>query len=244
MSGRSDLDEIKKQKELEKMENPSCRCNLVIDFDSTFVKLEALEDLASIALRDNDKKDDIVEKIKEITAMGMEGKITFPQSLNSRLKLFSSNRSHVEELVRLLKENITVSAIKNKEFFIDNSNKIYIISGGFEDFIFPIVGEYGIQRDHILANKFKFDEKGYIAGIDQERLLAQDDGKVKIVKSLNLKKPVCVVGDGWTDYEIKKQGAADLFCAFCENVSRKSVVDSADYVANNFDEVIDWIKSN
>lgn len=225
------------------MKDSSCCCNLVIDFDSTFTKLEALEDLAEIALEGNSNKEKIVEKIKKITSRGMEGKITFPQSLNSRLKLFSSNKQQLERLTQLLQENISTSVKENKKFFQNNSEKIYIISGGFEDFIFPVVKGFGIKKNHILANKFEFDEAGNIVGIDESRLLAQNDGKVKIVESLNLERPVCVVGDGWTDFEIKKQGAADLFCVFCENVRREAVVASADHVANNFYEVIDWIKS-
>jgi len=225
------------------MKELSVNCNLVIDFDSTFVKLEALEDLAKIALRESSQREMLVDEIEKITALGMEGKITFPQSLKRRLKLFSSNRQQLKQLIILLKENVSDSVLERKEFFRNNSDKIYIISGGFEDFIFPIVEEYGINFEHILANKFEFDEKGSIVGIDETRLLAQENGKVKIVRSLNLNRPVCVVGDGWTDFEIKKQGAADLFCAFCENVRRDPVVESADHVANNFEEVIKWLKS-
>ena len=218
-------------------------CSLIIDFDSTFVKLEALEDLAEIALSGNIQKDKIVEEIKKITAMGMDGKITFPQSLGRRLKLFSSRKEHISQLIRLLKENISDSVIPNKEFFQINNKKIYIISGGFEDFIYPIVRDFGITKENILANKFVFDDEGKIIGIDESRLLAQENGKVKAVRSLNLPKPICVVGDGWTDYEIKQKGSADLFCAYCENVERKAVVKTADKIAHNFDDVISWVIS-
>ena len=64
--------------------------SLVIDFDSTFIKLEALEELATVALDGNEKKNEIVDEIEKITIMGMEGKITFPESLSRRLKLFST----------------------------------------------------------------------------------------------------------------------------------------------------------
>ena len=48
-----------------------------------------------------------------------------------------------------------------------------------------------------------------------------------------------MVGDGYTDYEVKKYNAADIFIAYTENINRKSVVKNADIVANNFDKVIE-----
>lgn len=221
----------------------SCGCSLVIDFDSTFVKLEALEELAEIALQDNPQKEQIVEEIKKITDLGMEGKITFPQSLGRRLKLFSSEDRHVQLLIEKLKKNISDSVVACKDFFLENADNIYIISGGFEDFIYPVVEEYGIKKDHILANKFVFDEEGKVVGIDEDRPLAQEGGKAKAVKLMELGQPVCVVGDGWTDYEIKQAGCADIFCAFCENVKRDVVVESADHVFGSFHDVVSWANS-
>ena len=60
---------------------------LVIDFDSTFVKCEALPELAEICLCDNPQKKLIKEEVEKITDLGMEGKITFPESLKRRLAL-------------------------------------------------------------------------------------------------------------------------------------------------------------
>ena len=45
----------------------------IIDFDSTFVKSEGLEELARTALKNNPKKNQIYEKIKAITNLGLEG---------------------------------------------------------------------------------------------------------------------------------------------------------------------------
>ncbi len=46
------------------------------------------------------------------------------------------------------------------------------------------------------------------------------------------------------DFEIKKAGSADIFVAFIENVKRDVVVEKADFVAGNFDEVIELIKKH
>jgi D-3-phosphoglycerate dehydrogenase len=224
-----------------KMQERNDKNYLIIDFDSTFVKLEALDNLADLALEGNQQRQKVIQQVKATTKLGMEGKITFPQSLSRRLRLFSANKQHIKRLIEKLGENISDSAIKNKKFFKDNSEIIYIISGGFINYIAPIAQEFGISRDHILANEFLFDEGGQIEGIKKENFLAQQEGKAKAVNALGLDGIIWVAGDGFTDYEIKQAGSADKFVAFIENVKRDSVVEKADYVVESFDELIKLI---
>lgn len=65
---------------------------LVIDFDSTIIEVETLEELAEEALRDNKNKEEILKQISKITNQGMEGKISFTDSLQKRLSLFDLNQ--------------------------------------------------------------------------------------------------------------------------------------------------------
>src|SRR3989338_4121409 len=58
----------------------------IIDFDSTFIQTEGLEELAEVVLKDNPKKEEILEEIKKITNLGMEGKIGFRESLKKSFK--------------------------------------------------------------------------------------------------------------------------------------------------------------
>lgn len=210
----------------------------IIDFDSTFIQLEALDALSEIALKNNPDKEAIVSKISDITRQGMEGAITFPESLAKRLSLFKADKTHIESLIKLLKKNISHSITRNKLFFKKNTDTIYIISGGFKEYIVPVVKSFGIRDDHILANSFEFDKKGNIIGFNKKSLLAQDKGKVKQVKELNLKGRIIVLGDGFTDYEIKQNGAADSFYAYTENVSREKVNQKADAVIADFDDFL------
>lgn len=55
--------------------------NIVIDFDSTFTKVEGLDELARIALHGSPKQAEIVGKIHDITEKGMTGAISFADSL-------------------------------------------------------------------------------------------------------------------------------------------------------------------
>ncbi|MBI2021275.1 phosphoglycerate dehydrogenase [Candidatus Daviesbacteria bacterium] len=210
----------------------------IIDFDSTLVSVEALDELANIALAKEAEKVQVVEQIRKITALGMEGKITFPQSLKKRLKLFKLKKEHLDQLVKLLKQNITTSVKRNINFFKSNSTNIYIISGGFREYIVPVVSEIlGLNSSQVLANNFIVDRNSNSITLDTTNLLAQENGKVKAVQSLNLDGEIIVIGDGFTDYQIKEVGNADYFYAFVENVHRPSVTAKADRVLASFDDI-------
>ena len=87
-----------------------------------------------------------------------------------------------------------------------------VVTGGFHDYVDPIVAEHGINPAQVLANRLVFDGDRVI-GVDETNPLSQDGGKIEAVKGLNLDGEVVVVGDGWTDYEIRQAGAAkDRFC--------------------------------
>jgi len=210
----------------------------VIDFDSTFTKVEAFDLLAEISLKDHPQKEENIRKIKEITNGGMDGSMSFRESLESRIKLLEAKKSHITQLINALKDQVSVSIHRNKEFLVKNANNIYIVSNGFTDFIAPIVKEYGIQKDHVFANSFEYDQNENIIGYDKLNKLSANGGKVALLKSLNLKGDVNVIGDGYTDYEIKEAGLADKFYAFTENVERDAVLKKADHITPSFDEFL------
>ena len=216
----------------------------VIDFDSTFTKVEAFDVLAEISLKDHPDRKNMVSKIIEITNQGMDGSLSFRESLEKRVALLSPNKRQLEQLVVVLKEKVSESFKRNKEFFQQYADNIYIISNGFHAFIDPIVMEYGIKQENIFANRFQFDEQGNVTGFDKENPLSANNGKVEQLKRLNLPGDVYVIGDGYTDYEIKHAGLANKFFAFTENVERESVLKNADHIAPSFDEFLYLNKLN
>jgi D-3-phosphoglycerate dehydrogenase len=216
----------------------------VIDFDSTFTKVEAFDVLADISLKDHPEREQRKKQIVEITNQGMDGSISFRESLERRLSLLSPSRHHLTPLIAELKGSVSESFKRNKEFFQTHADHIYIISNGFKEFIEPIVTEFGIKSENILANEFKFDEGGKVIGFDSENPLSANGGKVEQLKKLNLPGDVYVIGDGYTDYEIKHAGLANKFYAFTENVTRENVKSKADHVTPSLDEFLYLNKLN
>ena len=212
--------------------------SFVFDFDSTLTKVEALDVLAEITLAGNPKKEEIIQEIINITNQGIDGGISFPESLSRRIELLKANKSDLPLLIKQLKQKASRSIESNKEFFEKFSKDIYVISAGFKEFIDPIVAAYNIPSERVFANTFKFDENDVIIGFDAENPLSKHNGKIECLQNLNLKGEIQVIGDGYSDAVTKKAGVADTFFAYTENVSREKTVANADHITPNLDEFL------
>ena len=203
----------------------------IFDFDKSIVSVESLEILAEICLDLHPMKEIVLKKISEITEKGMNGEIPFSKSLRMRLKLLSPTEREIETCAQIIKLHITKSIFDNKSFFESKAQSIFIVSGGFRELIVPTTRLLGIPDDHIFANNII---KG---ALDTSNPLAYTGGKIKVVNELN-KNNIVIIGDGYTDLQIRKMGAANCFVAFVEHVRRAEVVKSADKVVSNFDEFL------
>jgi len=210
----------------------------VIDFDSTFTKVEGLDELAAIALAGHPNRDAIVGQIRDLTEQGMNGEIPFSEGLRKRIELLSANKQHIKLLVEFLKTQVSNSFLRNRQFFQNHQDQVYIVSSGFKEYIIPVVADLGVLPEHVLANEFRFDEDGNIVGIDEANPLSSDGGKIKAVRSLGLENEVYAIGDGYTDYELRASGVASRFYAFVENVKREKVTAVADHVVASLDEFL------
>lgn len=211
--------------------------SIIIDFDSTIVQVESLEDLASIALSDCSDREERVRAIADLTNQAMAGTLRFDEALARRLPLLSAKREHLSVLVDILTNKITPSLIQQEGFIRANAERIYVVSGGFKEFIVPVVERLGFKASNVFANEFTFDEHGNITGADTNNFLAHDDGKTKLLRYLDLPRPRVIIGDGFSDYQLKASGEAEQFFVLTENVVRENVVAKADVILKNFDDI-------
>ena len=134
--------------------------NYVFDFDSTLTRVEALDVLAEITLKNNPEKVAIIQQIIDITNLGIDGEISFTESLRRRINILNAHKEDLSELIKQLRKQVSSSIERNKEFFQEFKDDIYVISCGFKEFIDPIVAEYNIPSNRVFANTFEFDEVG------------------------------------------------------------------------------------
>ena len=214
---------------------------LIIDFDSTFINGESLDELANFVLRNHPERTKRLDKIKSLTEAGMTGEIPFDVSLSKRMTLLDAHRNDVQIVTRHLTKKVTLSFKKNRSFLQNHTSQIVIISGGFKEMIIPIISEYGINENQVFANEFVYDANENIIGINTENVMALSGGKCLQANALKLSGEIHAIGDGFTDYQLKVDGPATKFYAFTENVKRKNVCSLADGVLTCFDDYIHTI---
>ena len=215
---------------------------LLIDFDSTFVKAETIDELAKLSLKNDSDANTKIDQITDITNQAMSGEISFPTALEKRLEILSLTKQNIKDVTNDISNMVSDSFIENKDFINSISDSIWIVSGGFKEVIAPIVNEFGIENNHILANSFTYNGDDVI-GCDRTNDLFADKGKIKAIKDLNLNSDIIMLGDGFTDYEVYNEGIAKAFICYTENISRKNIIEKSSYIANSFNEVINILNT-
>jgi len=217
---------------------PKQKAYYIIDFDSTFTQVEALDELARISLKNHPDKEAIFQKIEDYTNFAMEGKLSFSESLAQRVKLLEANEDHLKLLIKHLKKKVSTSFSRNAEFFKKHADDVLIVSGGFKEFITPVVSQYHIKKENIYANTFVTTGDGKIIDYDHANPLSEEGGKVKLLQHLKLEGMLFGIGDGYSDFQLRESGLINKFFAFTENIARESIVAKADHVTPSFDEFL------
>ena len=212
---------------------------LIIDFDSTFIKDETLDEIAKFSSINNTPN--TREEIINITNQAMEGELDFRTALKKRINLLKIHKNEIQKITAILQKRVSDSFLKNKRKIQSLKNSIYIISGGFKEIIIPIVKDFGISEEHVFANQLTYDKEGFINGVDTKSDLSYSDGKIKALKTLSLKYGAYVIGDGSTDLDMKQVNGVNAFICFTENINRVSISSKADYTASNLDQVFNII---
>jgi len=216
--------------------------SLFIDFDSTFVKVETIDELARLTLQGDPDKNKKIELISKITSQAMSGEIDFPAALDRRLQILSITKQSIEQVTTQIASLVSDSFRENQDTIGQISGEIWIVSGGFKEIIAPIVAPYGINEDHVLANQFLF-EGDRVTGCDKNNPLFQDKGKIKAIESVATQRERVMVGDGYTDLEVYLGGGAQHFICYTENVNRKKVVEKSRYIASSFNQILEILKT-
>lgn len=201
------------------------------DFDSTLINTETLDLIAS----NKNLSDFEIEKIKEITNQAMNGEISFNKALNERLKILKINHNDVFEIKNQIHTKINKSILDNISFFYKNN--CFIISGGFREIIQPVADILKIPFEKVFANNLIFDQQFEYFILDNENPLAHNNGKSHVINQLDFKENQIMIGDGYTDLEVKLENPKIKFYAYTEVVYRNNIVFQADKVISNLNEL-------
>jgi D-3-phosphoglycerate dehydrogenase len=212
--------------------------NWIFDFDSTFVRVEALDELAEIALEGRADRAAVLGSIREITALGMEGRLAIDESLRRRMQLLSIHPAMLPRLVERLVDNLTPSFARGIDRLRSMRDRVWIVSGGFHEWIDPVAEAVGLRRDRVIANRLRARTDGLLEIDPDASPCAIDAGKAHAIRSAGVPRPRVMVGDGITDWQVRQHGACERFVCLTEVVRRETVAARADVVAADLDEVL------
>lgn len=209
--------------------------SIVIDFDSTICADESMDILFEEMISDIDSSERVIKRIKEITDLGMSGKIPFDESLKKRVNLIPGKFIPIKRIVLRLRERLSPS-FKRFIFRVDIAY-INVVSSGFRQLIEPCLTPLGIPKQRIHCNQLKLDKAGVFQGVDFDHPLAQPNGKERVVAKLGLEREIVMIGDGSTDARGVQTGAVDYFFGYAEFVRRENVLSQADETLTSFDDL-------
>ena len=213
--------------------------SVIFDFDSTLISCESLEVILKTKLHDAPA---LQQAIHDLTIQGMEGVISFSESLQKRLKLAAPSKADIvlfaKEARRYLTPGMPELIAKLQKANID----VWIVSGALRDAILPTAEYLSIPKEQVLAIEALWDDKGEFLGIaphDRFALSKVEGCKAYVEK---WSKPSVVIGDGMTDYALYNTGLAQHFIAYCEHAKREAVLKQAPIQTHNVYELTAALK--
>ena len=202
---------------------------VILDVDSTLSGVEGIDWLASL------RGAEIRAWSAGLTDRAMDGIIPIESVYGERLRVVKPTLSEIQELSRVYLDRVTAGARETLAELRGHGVELVMVSGGLREAILPLAKELGVREDRLHAVSVFFDADGNYTGFDEGSPLTRQDGKRSIVKEMALKGPVLAVGDGMTDCKMKP--VVDGFAAFTGFIKRDSVVERADYVIENLDQL-------
>ena len=207
--------------------------SVIFDVDSTLSAIEGIDWLAA------QRGPEIEAWSAGLTERAMAGEIPIEAVYGERMRIVKPTLPEVQQLGRVYIERMATHAAETIAELRANDVEVIMVSGGLREAILPLARELGVEEKNVHAVSVFFDQDGAYAGFDDASLLTRQSGKRTIVGQMELKGPILAVGDGMTDCEIK--AVVQGFAAFIGFTRREAVIERADYVVENFDQLRDLI---
>jgi HAD superfamily phosphoserine phosphatase-like hydrolase len=211
--------------------------SILFDCDSTLLKIESLEALLDPLLDEEQQG-----AFQAITSSGMNGDMPFFSSLENRLQLASPHLDDVAAFNETISTYITEDAEDLIVYLLEQGHQVYLVSGGMVEVVKALGDHLGVHEDQVYAVSLLWDEEGRFHAVDPEDMMSHSKEEGLREVHQDFEHPVIAVGDGMTDARLKDAGIADIFIAYTEHEQRDSVVDKADYVAEDMEELGDILE--
>ena len=164
---------------------------LISDMDGTIIENETLNDIANFLGKG--------DQVKQITDLGLKGRLDFSTSLENRVHLLKGLRlSSLEEAKRIV--TFKKGAKKLFKVLKDNNFTTVLVSGGFKPITTYVQKYLAIDYEYsntfgVIGDLFDGTTKGQIVNANYKEVIVN-----KLLKQLNIKKNQIVgIGDAAND---------------------------------------------
>ena len=186
---------------------------VLFDFDSTLIDCESLDEILADLLAGRPAE---AARVRALTDDGMEGRISYSESLRRRLAIAQPTRGQVEAFGERAVRHLTPGM---RELIGNLEGEAWIVSGGLTEALLPTAQHLGIEPERVLGTNLRWAADGSLAGIDPLEKPARVAQAAE-----NWGRPRVSVGDGMSDYALYERGIVDRFLAFTLHRRRAAVV--------------------
>lgn len=197
--------------------------SLILDFDSTLVTCESLDEILARALVG---KPAVVARIRQITSAGMEGRIPFAESLKQRLALATPKLADVLAFGEEMRRLVTPGMDGLVQRFHDQGDEVWVVSSAIRESMLPVGRLLAIPEERILGATFLWDDDGTCLGVDEGDpfCVSKAEGVRELAEAWS--PPRIGVGDGMSDYALYEERLVDHFIAFTKIARRLPLVET------------------
>jgi HAD superfamily phosphoserine phosphatase-like hydrolase len=206
---------------------------VILDVDSTLSAIEGIDWLA------RNRGGDLGARIAMLTDRAMNGEIALDAVYGERLALVRPTRAELDALGDAYVAALSEGAREAVAALQAAGARVVIVSGGLRHAILPLARHLGVPAADVHAVRIDVDDAGEYAGFDESSPLAREGGKLELLRSLDLPRPVLGVGDGITDAEMKP--ALDAFALFTGHVRREVAARAADVELASFAQLVPYV---
>jgi phosphoserine phosphatase len=194
---------------------------VVFDFDSTLIDCESLEVILRGGLVG---RPDLVAEIREVTDLGMAGKIPFGESLRRRLAILPPTRSAARRFGATAHRHLTRGMADLVSDLHAGRVGVSIVSGAVRDAILPLARRLRIPARRVHGVRPRWGRDGRFLGLRPSDPFTRSKALGLARPSREWSRPRIGVGDGVTDLALLRRGVVDHFVAFTEHARRASIL--------------------
>ncbi|MGE0434496.1 MAG: HAD-IB family phosphatase [Planctomycetota bacterium] len=194
---------------------------VIFDFDSTLLPGESVQELLQSLVADDPAAK---ARIAQLVDDGMNGRISFRESMEQRLALAQPTREQLTAFGRHLATRIPDDARLLVAALRSRGHQVWIVSGAFLDLLRPAGESLGIAHDRICGVDARWTDDDRFEGLDAGNGFAdaKTDGARRLPHPWS--RPAVGVGDGMTDHALFSSGFVDHFIAFTAYARREAVL--------------------